>query len=101
MDVDTGGRRGEGGGEVVDGADELPAYEVGKEPPGYHVVGVGRTARPDVVQIGLPRRATVGQDTPCGDAPGYTPPLVSSETQRLERLPGESFPATEVTPSRK
>lgn len=60
LDVDEGGRRGgSGGGEDGDGdvgpAEELPAYEIGKGPPGYQVA-IGNTARPDVVEVGLPDR---------------------------------------------
>ena len=59
LDVDEGGRRGGGAGgedEDEDGAiEELPAYEMGKGPPGYQPA-IGNTARPDVVEVGLPGR---------------------------------------------
>ncbi|KAF8530844.1 hypothetical protein JB92DRAFT_3175870 [Gautieria morchelliformis] len=55
LDVGEGGRRGGGSGGGDENGDELPAYEVGKEPPGYQAA-IGPTASPGIVQVGLPER---------------------------------------------
>ncbi|KAF8576615.1 hypothetical protein K439DRAFT_1640365 [Ramaria rubella] len=61
LDVDEGGRRGGGtGSENGDNGpgDELPAYEMGKGPPGYHTVASGNVPPPDIVAVGLPARTS-------------------------------------------
>jgi hypothetical protein len=55
LDVGEGGRRGGGSGGGVENGDELPAYEIGKGPPGYQVA-IGTTAPPEIVEVGLPER---------------------------------------------
>lgn len=113
LDVDEGGRRGGGGGEDGDEAgtsgpaDELPAYEIGKGPPGYQVA-IGNTARPDVVQVGLPARvdqylqhseesANIDSSSP-QETPEYTSNTIHSHAQS-HGLESFSPPSPDPLPS--
>lgn len=99
LDVDEGGRRGGGrGGDDGDrdGGDELPAYEVGKSPPGYQTAS-GNAARPDIVEIELPERTDRSvqhsEETPDTDpAHSQAAPPNSCEPGGVSPPPPDSTP---------
>lgn len=95
LDVDEGGRRG-GAGDRDGAGDELPAYEVGKSPPGYHTAS-GNTARPDIVEVELPERTDRSvqhsEETPDTDpSHSQAAPPNSCELGGVSPLPLDSTP---------